>query len=180
MTNMIILILFIIVSYILIYSYSKKVNKKFDNLPEDYPFNSTLEEHKEKINMEKLEEVSRSYPLDDQQFIDGYKRLFNESTNEELIYYKGDIRRTALSSRNRQYLKTKKALLDEEFEKRGLIVIQKRDYIHRHKIVKLRDKVWARDIPHPTIPEYVELHEKIQATIKDIEELLGDPYDGHN
>jgi len=42
------------------------------------------------------------------------------------------------------------------------------------KIIELRDIVWGMDIPHPTIPEYRELHEKIQTIIRFIDvELLG-------
>ena len=40
------------------------------------------------------------------------------------------------------------------------------------KIKLLRHRVWLRDIPKPTVPEYRELHEKIQKTLKELDELI--------
>ena len=40
------------------------------------------------------------------------------------------------------------------------------------KINLLRYKVWLRDISNPTVPEYMELHEKIQKTLKELDELI--------
>ncbi len=40
------------------------------------------------------------------------------------------------------------------------------------KIKQLREIVWLEDIPHPTIPEYVELHEKIQRILRFIDDEL--------
>lgn len=40
------------------------------------------------------------------------------------------------------------------------------------KIQELRELVWLQDIPHPTIPEYRELHEKMQKILKFIDENL--------
>ena len=37
---------------------------------------------------------------------------------------------------------------------------------------ELREFVWMQDIPSPTIPEYRELHEKIQAILKKIDALI--------
>ncbi len=36
-------------------------------------------------------------------------------------------------------------------------------------IKQLREIVWLADIPHPTIPEYVELHEKMQRIMRFID-----------
>lgn len=36
----------------------------------------------------------------------------------------------------------------------------------------LRDLVWGLDVPHPTCPEYVELHEGIQKILGAIDKLL--------
>ncbi len=40
------------------------------------------------------------------------------------------------------------------------------------KVKELRDLVWGLDIPHPTIPAYHELHEKMQIVLKFIEGIL--------
>lgn len=42
----------------------------------------------------------------------------------------------------------------------------------REKVAELRELVWGMDIPHPTIPEYVELHEKMQKILTFIDEEL--------
>ena len=39
-------------------------------------------------------------------------------------------------------------------------------------IEELRELVWMQDIPHPTVPEYEELHEKIQKILKFIDDKL--------
>lgn len=39
-------------------------------------------------------------------------------------------------------------------------------------IDKLRHLVWEQDVPHPTIPEYRELHEKIQKILRFIDEEM--------
>ena len=39
-------------------------------------------------------------------------------------------------------------------------------------IEELREYVWMMDIPHPTVPEYVELHERIQKILKFIDDRL--------
>ena len=38
-----------------------------------------------------------------------------------------------------------------------------KDVEMREKLEALRDFIWMRDILHPTIPEYREWHENIQA-----------------
>lgn len=40
------------------------------------------------------------------------------------------------------------------------------------KIVQLRERVWGMDIPHPTVPEYVELHEKMTTILNFIDNEL--------
>lgn len=42
----------------------------------------------------------------------------------------------------------------------------------KEKIDKLRQMAWEMDIPHPTVPEYRELHEKIQKIINYIDEEI--------
>lgn len=42
----------------------------------------------------------------------------------------------------------------------------------KKKINKLRTMAWEMDIPYPTIPEYVELHEKMQKIINYIDEEI--------
>lgn len=42
----------------------------------------------------------------------------------------------------------------------------------REKIWELRDLVWGEDIPHPTVPEYIELHEKMQKILNFIDNEL--------
>lgn len=42
----------------------------------------------------------------------------------------------------------------------------------RAKIEQLRHLVWMQDVPSPTVPEYVELHNKIQKIMKFIDEEL--------
>lgn len=44
-----------------------------------------------------------------------------------------------------------------------------RDKDIEEKIKELRELVWGMDIPSPTIPEYVELHEKIQKILEFID-----------
>jgi len=39
-------------------------------------------------------------------------------------------------------------------------------------IRELREFVWNQDIPHPTVPEYVEHHEQIQAILMFIDDKL--------
>ncbi len=41
-------------------------------------------------------------------------------------------------------------------------------------IQKLRYEVWLRDIPHPTVPETREFHDKMQEILSIIDEFLGD------
>lgn len=36
----------------------------------------------------------------------------------------------------------------------------------------LRDLVYNSDVPHPTIPEYVELHNKIQAILQELDSII--------
>ena len=40
------------------------------------------------------------------------------------------------------------------------------------KLLDLREFIWMQDIPHPTIIEYRELHEKIQAILKKVDALI--------
>jgi cell fate (sporulation/competence/biofilm development) regulator YlbF (YheA/YmcA/DUF963 family) len=40
------------------------------------------------------------------------------------------------------------------------------------KLKKLYDFVWMEDIQNPTIPEYIELHEKMQKILKEIEKII--------
>ena len=48
------------------------------------------------------------------------------------------------------------------------------DETTRQKIEQLREMIWNTDIPHPTIPEYIEWHQKCQAFLRFIDaELLG-------
>ncbi len=42
----------------------------------------------------------------------------------------------------------------------------------RDKVIGLKELVHDMDIPHPTIPEYVELHEKMQTIQKYIDEVI--------
>ena len=42
----------------------------------------------------------------------------------------------------------------------------------RAKLEELREFVWLKDIPHPTVPEYVELHTKMSAILKFIDGIL--------
>jgi len=42
----------------------------------------------------------------------------------------------------------------------------------KEKIDKLRQMAWEMDIPHPTVPEYRELHEKMQKIINYIDEEI--------
>lgn len=42
----------------------------------------------------------------------------------------------------------------------------------KSKINKVRQMAWEMDIPYPTIPEYVELHEKMQKIINYIDEEI--------
>ena len=48
-------------------------------------------------------------------------------------------------------------------------------YVHvalLEKIKQLRHNVWLKDIPSPECPEYIELHEKIQSILKEIDSIL--------
>jgi len=47
-----------------------------------------------------------------------------------------------------------------------------KDVEMREKLEVLRDFIWMRDIPHPTIPEYREWHENIQAILKKVDALI--------
>lgn len=40
------------------------------------------------------------------------------------------------------------------------------------RLEQLRHEVWLNDVPHPTTPEYVELHEKIQSILNSIDHLI--------
>ena len=54
----------------------------------------------------------------------------------------------------------------------GLIVVS------MSKIRELREMVWGMDVPHSTVPEYVELHKKMQKILKFIDqELLEETFD---
>lgn len=46
------------------------------------------------------------------------------------------------------------------------------DECMRGKIEQLRELVWMKDIPHPSVPEYVEHHESIQEILRFIDEEL--------
>ena len=48
---------------------------------------------------------------------------------------------------------------------------QKCDYLAQ-KIRQLRELVWEQDIPSPTVPEYIELHEKITKILDFIDSEL--------
>lgn len=39
-------------------------------------------------------------------------------------------------------------------------------------LIELREFVWRRDIPHSMIPEYVELHEKMQEIMGRIDSMI--------
>ncbi len=47
-----------------------------------------------------------------------------------------------------------------------------KDVEMREKLEALRDFIWMRDIPNPTIPEYREWHESIQAILKKVDALI--------
>lgn len=47
------------------------------------------------------------------------------------------------------------------------------------ELQQLRSKVEDLDIPHPTIPEYIELHEKMQTIIKEIDDMLARDLERH-
>lgn len=47
-------------------------------------------------------------------------------------------------------------------------------------IRELRDKVWYEDIPHPTIPEYIEHHASIQKILKYIDQMIKEEADNEN
>ena len=47
-----------------------------------------------------------------------------------------------------------------------------KDVEMREKLEVLRDFIWMRDIPHPTIPEYREWHENIQTILKKVDALI--------
>jgi len=40
------------------------------------------------------------------------------------------------------------------------------------QLYNLRELVHSLDIPHPTIPEYVELHEKLQLILQEIDKII--------
>jgi hypothetical protein len=40
------------------------------------------------------------------------------------------------------------------------------------KLEELRDLIWRLDIPHPTVPEYVELHEKMQRIAHEVDKII--------
>jgi hypothetical protein len=40
------------------------------------------------------------------------------------------------------------------------------------KLKNLYEMAWNEDIPSPTIPEYIELHNKIQKILKEIEKII--------
>ena len=43
------------------------------------------------------------------------------------------------------------------------------------KIIKLRNIVWLEDVPHPTVPEYIEHHDSITKILNYIDKkLLGE------
>ena len=42
----------------------------------------------------------------------------------------------------------------------------------KDQVLELRDVVWGQDIPHPTIPEYVEHHQSIVKILKFIDTKL--------
>ena len=42
----------------------------------------------------------------------------------------------------------------------------------RENIIDLREFVWLCDIPSPTVPEYIEWHQKIQEILSFIDEKL--------
>lgn len=37
---------------------------------------------------------------------------------------------------------------------------------------RLREFIWEKDIPHPTIPEYIEWHKNIQEILDRIDKLI--------
>jgi hypothetical protein len=55
-------------------------------------------------------------------------------------------------------------------------VIRGGDIVERDKLLErlndLYETVWGEDIPNPTIPEYRELHEKMQKIMKEIKNLI--------
>lgn len=52
-----------------------------------------------------------------------------------------------------------------------VLVLTRADVIQELKVI--RERVWGRDIPHPgDNPNVRDTHEKIQATLKDIDSLL--------
>ena len=44
--------------------------------------------------------------------------------------------------------------------------------IRKERIEELQHKVWLLDIPSPTVPEYIELHECIQKILSWIDDIL--------
>jgi len=50
--------------------------------------------------------------------------------------------------------------------------IKKENKRLKAEIKNLRDLVWSFDIPHPTTPEYRELHEKMRRILKFIDKKL--------
>ena len=39
-------------------------------------------------------------------------------------------------------------------------------------LLVLRDLIWGYDIMHPTIPEYIEWHKKIQHILEEFDKIL--------
>ena len=60
--------------------------------------------------------------------------------------------------------------LQQELDRRELEHEKARRVIE--VLEQIRDFVWDEDIPHPTVPEYVEHHESIQGILKFIDKLL--------
>jgi len=44
----------------------------------------------------------------------------------------------------------------------------------KEKLEELRKFVWLRDIPYPTVPEYREMHQKIQEILVEIDIMIAE------
>ncbi len=61
---------------------------------------------------------------------------------------------------------------DAESEKKYTQALEQKCLYLGQKIRDLRELVWMEDIPHPTVPEYKELHEKITKILTFIDSEL--------